>query len=228
MSTFVKICGITNESDALLSVALGADALGFIFAPSRRQVTEKVVSEIVHQLPPSVMTFGVFVNERAETVAEVVNRIGLSGAQLHGNEGPAVTNFVSERVRFVVKSFPAGHSQLTNLSNYKIWATLVDGSVPGSGAVFDWSLVEGMAPDRRMILAGGLNPGNVATALETVRPFGVDVTTGVEVEPGRKDPRKLKSFIEIAKTTGDSLGIGVHHEIGDGASGAPYNWEESE
>ncbi len=227
MSVFVKICGITNESDALLAVALGADALGFIFAPSKRQVNERIVSEIVHQLPASVLTFGVFVNERPEEVAKLVNRIGLSGAQLHGNEGPTATNYVSDRVRYVIKSFPAGHSQLRNLNAYRIWATLVDSSDPGSGSVFDWSLVEGMSPERRMLLAGGLNAENVAVGIERVRPFGVDVATGVEASPGKKDPTKLRAFIKNAKAVEfDEQDFG--HLNGDLTEDTPYNWEESD
>ena len=227
MSVFVKICGITNESDALLSVALGADALGFIFAPSKRQVNERIVSDIIHQLPGSVLTFGVFVNERPEEVAKLVNKIGLSGAQLHGNEGPTATNFVSDRVRYVIKSFPAGHSQLRNLDAYRIWATLVDSSNPGSGSVFDWSLVEGMSPERRMLLAGGLNAENVAVGIERVRPYGVDVASGVEASPGKKDPAKLRAFIRNAKAV-EIEEADYWHQDGAFTEDMPYNWEESD
>ncbi len=227
MSVFVKICGITNESDALLSVALGADALGFIFAPSKRQVNERIVSDIIHQLPGSVLTFGVFVNERPEEVAKLVNKIGLNGAQLHGNEGPTATNFVSDRVRYVIKSFPAGHSQLRNLDAYRIWATLVDSSNPGSGSVFDWSLVEGMSPERRMLLAGGLNAENVAVGIERVRPFGVDVASGVEASLGKKDPAKLRAFIRNAKAV-EFAETDFWQRDSTFTEDMPYNWEESD
>lgn len=195
----VKICGITNESDALLSVALGADALGFIFAPSRRQVTKEQVSDILKQLPSEVVTFGVFVNERPETVVRTVHEIGLTGAQLHGSEGPIGVSYISERVPIVLKAFSGERPSLSKISQYEVNAILMDSSNPGSGQTFDWSGVVGLSSKVRLILAGGLNTDNVEEAISIVRPFGVDVSSGVEAKVGKKDPAKLRLFIVKAR-----------------------------
>lgn len=192
---FVKICGITNESDALLSVALGADALGFIFAPSARQVSKEQVRDIIRQLPSEVVTIGVFVNERPESVVRSVHEIGLTGAQLHGSEGPAGVEYVSDRVPIVLKGFSGERPPLSKLSKYQVSAVLMDSPNPGSGKSFDWSEIEGLSTRVRLILAGGLKPGNVEEAIRIVRPFGVDVASGVEASPGKKDPAKLRAFI---------------------------------
>ncbi|MDA8081406.1 MAG: phosphoribosylanthranilate isomerase [Actinomycetota bacterium] len=197
---FVKICGITNESDALLSVALGADALGFIFAPSVRQVTKEQVKDIVRQLPSEVVTIGVFVDERPETVVRIVHEIGLTGAQLSGSEGPNGAEYVASRVPIVLKSFSGRQPSMTMLSQYQVSAILMDSSTPGSGRTFDWSSIIGLSSAVRLILAGGLNPENVGEAIRVVRPFGVDVSTGVEAKPGKKDPAKLRAFISRARS----------------------------
>ncbi|MHB8190406.1 MAG: phosphoribosylanthranilate isomerase [Ferrimicrobium sp.] len=199
---FVKICGITNESDALLAVALGADALGFVFAPSPRQINERRVGAILAQLPSEILTFGLFVNELPKRVVAVVHDLGLRGAQLHGNESVADVREVAERVPLVIKAVPAGIGIFDRVSQYQCWAILVDSPQPGSGVVFDWALIDGIPPLSRLIVAGGLTPDNVAQAIETVHPFGVDVSSGVEARPGYKDPVALRNFIERAKRAG--------------------------
>ncbi len=196
---FVKICGITNESDALLSVALGADAVGFIFAPSSRQVTKEQVKDIVKQLPSEVMTIGVFVNERPESVIRIVHEIGLTGAQLYGSEGPQGVEYVASRIPVVLKGFSGEWPSLERISQYKVSAVLLDSAFPGSGQVFDWSEIRGLSTSVRLILAGGLSPGNVEEAIRIVKPFGVDVSSGVEAKPGKKDPAKLRAFISRSK-----------------------------
>lgn len=222
---FVKICGITNESDALLAVALGADALGFVFAPSSRQVTVSTVRDIVPQLPKEILTFGVFVNELPSTVVEVVHSLGLSGAQLHGSEGHQGIREVSERVRFTMKSYHAGHIPPANeIQRDHLWAILFDGPQPGSGNVFDWSLLEGVPYRMRMVLAGGLTPNNVQEAIRRVKPFGVDVATGVEESAGKKDPRALREFIALAK----AMESEVESEDLLDDEDSPYNWEVRE
>lgn len=197
---FVKICGVTNENDALLSVALGADAIGFIFAPSKRQVTKDQVGAIVKQLPSEIMTFAVFANENQDIVVRTVHELGLNGVQLHGSEGPEYVSYISERVQVVLKAFSADNRpNLSKLLEYKVSAFLLDSPKPGSGTTFDWESIVGLSKKIRLILAGGLNPENVQDAIRIVRPFGVDVSSGVEARPGKKDPAKLRLFIARAR-----------------------------
>lgn len=219
---FVKICGITSEEDALLAVALGADALGFVFAPSPRQVAADRVHDITRRLPAGVLTVGVFRDELPTRVVELVHRAGLHAAQLHGNEGAEQTRAVRAQLSTVIKAFPAGHPGLSDISAYGADAVLVDSATPGSGEVFDWSLAED-APrsGHRVILAGGLDATNVATAIERVRPWGVDVSTGVEQAPGRKDPVKLRRFIDAARAAAPAPS-----ENDPGPLGTPYDWQE--
>jgi len=196
---FVKICGITNEEDALLAVAMGADAVGFVFAPSPRQIAPGVASDIAKRLPPEILTVGVFRDEVPKRVVEIVNSAGLRGAQLHGHESPDDARYVRERLRFLIQAFPAGDSALDRADQYPADAFLIDSHTPGSGDIFDWSLAEGAPDGQRIIVAGGLTPDNVGDAIERTHPWGVDVATGVEQEPGRKDPRKVKAFIDAAR-----------------------------
>lgn len=203
---FVKICGITNEEDALLSVAMGADALGFVFAHgSVRQVTPEMVRDIVKHLPHGTVTVGVFRDERPERVVEIVNQIGLTGAQLHGREPLSEVRRIRQRVPFVVQAFEAGDPAMAAAANGPADVLLVDSPNPGSGRVFDWSMAEGVPGGVRLMLAGGLQPDNVGEAIRRIRPWGVDVSTGVEATPGRKDPRKVKRFIEAAKASAEEL-----------------------
>ena len=202
---FVKICGITNEDDALLAVALGTDALGFVFAPSRRQVNAETVRDIVKRVPREVLTVGVFRNDTPAHVVDVATRTGLHAVQLHGSEPRSEVQWVRERVRFVIQAFAAGDPALAAAVNSPADVILVDSPDPGSGRVFDWRLAEGAPSGVRILLAGGLTPHNVGDAIRLVRPWGVDVSSGVEVAPGRKDPRKLRLFIEAAREAGTEL-----------------------
>ena len=208
---FVKICGITNEDDALLAVALGADALGFVFAPSRRQVKPDVVRDIVKRLPREVMTVGVFRDDQPAHVVDVASRVGLHAVQLHGREPRSEVQWVRERVQFVIQAFAAGDPALRAAVNIPADVILVDSPNPGSGRVFDWRLAEGAPSGVRLLLAGGLTSHNVADAIRLVRPWGVDVSSGVEVAAGRKDPRKLRQFIEAARAASNDL----VHDLGD-------------
>jgi phosphoribosylanthranilate isomerase len=221
---WVKICGITNEEDALLAVALGADALGFVFASgSPRQVTPETVANILHRLPPGIITVGVFRDEQQERVVEVVNTLGLSGAQLHGREPLSDVRWVRRRVPFVIQGFAADDPALAAVGNGPVDIVLVDADEPGSGSVFDWALADVVPAGVRLLLAGGLHQGNVAQAIRRVRPWGVDVSTGVETTPGSgyKDPRKLRSFIAAAREADAEL-------AGDtwvpDPNAAPYDW----
>jgi phosphoribosylanthranilate isomerase len=215
---FVKVCGTTTEADALLAVALGADALGFIFAPSRRQVAPVAVRDILRRLPPEILTVGVFRDEAPERVVEVVGVTGLRAAQLHGRETPDQTRYVRERVPVVFKAFAAGDPGVADAEQHGADAVLIDSATPGSGRVFDWSLAEDVPAHLRLVLAGGLDAGNVGAAVERVHPWGVDVATGVEAAPGHKDPRKLQAFLRAAREAAPR-----DHE---GAEETPYDWRE--
>jgi phosphoribosylanthranilate isomerase len=197
---FVKICGITNEEDALLAVAMGADAVGFVFAPSPRQIAVTQARDIARRLPPEVMTVGVFRDEASRRVVEMVNAAGLHAVQLHGHETPAEGRWIRQRVQFLIQAFPAGDRMLERVDDYEdADAVMIDSATPGSGKAFDWLLAEGLPSGRRVILAGGLTPENVVEAVHRVHPWGVDVSTGVEREPGRKDVSKLMRFVNLAK-----------------------------
>jgi phosphoribosylanthranilate isomerase len=196
---WVKICGITSEEDALLAAALGADAVGFVFAPSSRQLAPVRARDIVRRLPPEVLTVGVFRDEAPKRVARIAHEVGLRAVQLHGRETAEQTRWLGSQVAVVIKAFPAGDPRLERLDDYGADAALIDSPVPGSGEVFDWSLAEGAPSNRRVILAGGLHAGNVADAITKVRPWGVDVSSGVEASPGHKDATKLRAFIAAAK-----------------------------
>jgi phosphoribosylanthranilate isomerase len=195
---FVKICQITSEEDALLAVAMGADALGFIFAPSPRQIAPGRVADIVKRLPPEILTVGVFQDEAAQRVLDIVGHAGLKAAQLSGHETAEVTKWVAERV-FTIKAFAAGSSAIANGADYGARAIMIDSPSPGSGQVFDWQLADGAPPGIPLILSGGLNADNITDAIHAVRPWGVDIGTGTEASPGKKDPRKLRAVIAAAK-----------------------------
>jgi phosphoribosylanthranilate isomerase len=196
---FIKICGTTSAEDALLAVSLGADALGFIFAESKRQVDVATVAEIVPQLPVGAIAVGVFRDESAERIIDIVKATGLRGVQLHGSEGPEVAQALRDIVPFLVQVFTADDPRLAQLDEYPIDAVLLDSPTPGSGETFDWSQVADLPQRRRVILAGGLNRSNVAEAVERVRPWGVDAVSGLEASPGRKDPEALAAFITSAR-----------------------------
>lgn len=219
---FVKICGITRIEDALLAVALGADAIGFVFAPSKRQVAPQRVREIASRIPREVLTVGVFRNESPERVVKIVHEAGLKAAQLHGSESSEETRWVTERVPATIKAFPAGSEAVAKANEFGVSTILLDAPQPGSGEVFDWKLSLAVPLDLQMILAGGLNPDNVGTAISKVNPWGVDVSSGVEKSPGIKDPVLMRRFIEKAKATETS-----GEEIADdpGAEDEPYDWQ---
>ena len=217
---FVKICGITSEADALLAVAQGADAVGFIFAPSKRQIASAIARDIARRLPPEVLTVGVFRNEAPARVVEICHFAGLDAAQLSGHETIEDTRFVRAKVGFVIKGFPAGDPALEHFDDFGADVAMLDSPVPGSGEVFDWSLAEGAPANRRLLLAGGLTPDNVAEAIARVRPWGVDVATGVESAPGRKDPLKVSRFVANAK---NAAVLSTPHAAG---RPAPFDWQQ--
>ena len=219
---FVKICGVTDVDDGLLAVALGADALGLNFVPgSVRQIAPGRARDIVARIPGEVMNVGIFRNEAKERVVDIVHTAGLDAAQLHGNEPVDDVAWVAERVPTVIKAVAAGTEQASRAGDFPVPIVLVDAMVPGSGEVFDWSLAESLPSNRSVLLAGGLNPDNVADAIAAVRPWGVDVASGVESAPGRKDPSALRLFIQNAKAAGERLVTSDGEPDGD----SPFDWE---
>lgn len=220
----MKICGITREDDALLAVAMGADALGFNFVSgSRRQIAPAVARDIARRLPPEILTVGIFRDEAAARVVEIVNTAGLRAAQLHGRESAETTRWVRERVPYVIKAFAAGDPALEQATGYGADAIMIDSPGGGTGEVFDWTLAEGRPDGVKVILAGGLNPDNVADAVRRVRPWGVDVATGVEAErgePGQKDAHKVRAFVENARRAAPA----EDEFPPDPESGAPFDW----
>jgi phosphoribosylanthranilate isomerase len=215
---FVKICGITNEDDALFAVAMGADALGFVFAPSPRQVAAQQVYDITRRLPPEILTVGVFRDEHPSRVIDVVNRSGVKAAQLHGNENAEAVAEVARSVRWVIKAYPAGSPKVATAGSLATDLILLDAASPGSGQLFDWTLAGEVPEGMRLILAGGLDPDNVADAVTAVEPWGVDVSSGVERSPGKKDALKVKRFIERAKAAAPLPYLG--------ADELPYDWSD--
>lgn len=196
---FVKICGTTTEEDALLAVALGADAVGFILAPSKRQVAVGRVRDIVKRLPPEVLTVAVVRDEVPARISKIVADTGVRAVQLHGHEPPEVSHEVRLMGVHVIKVFPAGSPAFARAAEHRADIVMVDNPTPGSGQVFDWRILDGTPRDHRLLLAGGLDPDNVGSAIRTVRPWGVDVASGVEAAPGRKDPVKLRAFLHQAR-----------------------------
>ena len=215
---FVKICGITNEDDALLSVAMGADAVGFNFVQgSTRQIAAQVAYDITRRLPPEILTVGIFRNEHPSRVIDVAHRAGVKAVQLHGRETAAETAEIARTFRWVIKVFSASDPNLPKADTYGTDMIMIDGPEPGSGKVFDWSLA-GDAPDSmKLILAGGLTPENVGAAIDEVKPWGVDVATGVEKSPGKKDALAVKRFIENAHAHAPAPYLG--------ADDLPYDWD---
>jgi len=198
----VKICGITSLEDARAAVAAGADALGFVFyAQSPRFISVEGAAGIITQLPPFVTAVGLFVNEPPEVVEATARACGLDLVQLHGDETPQQCLLPGRRVIKALRVKDAG--SLRAAASYPVCGLLLDAwserVYGGSGEVFDWSLLKHFAASHPVILAGGLTPENVAEAVATVRPWAVDVSSGVESAPGRKDHEKLRAFIQNAK-----------------------------
>lgn len=204
----IKICGITNPGDARLAAELGAHALGFIFYPkSPRSVAPDAARDIIMNLPPFVMTVGVFVDEEAGVVRELAERVGLDWVQLHGQESPEYCRLLKRRV---IKGFRVrGQEIFRQLREYQgsAQAFLLDAYKPGTpggtGEIFDWEIARQAKELGPIILAGGLTSANVAQAVRTAQPAAVDVASGVEAAPGRKDPEKLRAFFAALRKAGD-------------------------
>jgi len=202
MPVRVKICGITRYEDARIAIGQGVDALGFIFYPkSPRYITPESARDIIRKLPPCVSRVGVFVNEDAERVKKTVAYTGIDTLQLHGNETPA---YCDSFTMTTVKAFSVGVHALPALTEYPVNGFLLDtwdrSSPGGTGRTFDWSIAQRIClRHNNVILAGGLGPTNLKEAIETVRPYGVDLNSGVEVKPGIKNPHKVRDAMRIAR-----------------------------
>jgi phosphoribosylanthranilate isomerase len=206
MTTRVKICGITNLADAQAAAAAGADALGFLFyTKSPRHLTIAAAAGISRQLPPAVMRVGVFVNAPQEEVLCAIGECGLNLLQFHGDESP---EYCTQFGLMSMKAFRIRDAAtLKELARFPTNAWLLDAfsseAEGGTGEQFNWDLaVEAQKAGKPIFLAGGLTPTNVAAAVRKVRPFGVDVASGVEKSPGKKDLEKMRAFIKAAKTAG--------------------------
>lgn len=208
----VKICGITNLEDALASCEYGADAIGFIFhRKSPRFVETEIAREIVKVIPPFVTTAGVFVDEDANTINEIVKEVGLHAVQLHGNESPEFCENIQSKI---IKTFRIKGARVIGIGRgeqgvnkemerYNVSAYLFDtykeGVEGGTGVTFNWGVARDATKVGKIILAGGLTTENVRQAINIVMPYAVDVSSGVEERPGKKDLKKVMEFIEAAK-----------------------------
>jgi phosphoribosylanthranilate isomerase len=218
--TWVKICGITNLEDALVAVDAGADAVGFVFyEKSPRKVDVQTVREIISKLPERLEKVGVFVDQSVEQVKETAKQAGLTAAQLHGGrlakEVWSDSRPASEciGVSKMIPVIPAGSLDnggifISQEAHASVFALLIDapknGLPGGTGEKFDWQNARGMVESLGLmvpvIVAGGLKPDNVGEALNLFRPFGVDVSSGVEAKPGKKDPDKVRAFVRTVRT----------------------------
>lgn len=198
----MKICGITNLDDALHASASGADALGFVFYPgSPRYIVPDQAQHIIAELPPIITTVGLFVNESPARIRQTVEFCGLNTVQLHGDEEPDQCCYAPCRVIKALRLRPGMDDRA--FSAYQVSALLLDAYVPdklgGTGQRCDWDRAKEIASRHRVILAGGLTPENVTEAIRQVRPYAVDVSSGVEKQPGQKDPEKVANFIRMAR-----------------------------
>lgn len=208
----VKVCGITNYQDAAMAVALGVDALGFIFAPSPRRITPEEALEIIGDIPPFVQTVGVFVNERPDVVRRIIQLCGLDLIQFHGDESPEVCEDFMPRA---IKAFRIrDRSMLSSIRAYKgkiramLFDTYVEERQGGTGKTFDWDVaVMGKALGIPIILSGGLTPSNIESAISMVNPFAVDVSSGIEEQPGKKDHLLMEELMKKIRNADNKKGF---------------------
>lgn len=201
--TRIKICGITNIDDALMSIDAGADALGFNFVPGTPRYLKdtKAAAKIIEQVPPFITTVGLFVNADPDLIQSIADECHLDMLQLHGDESPQFCQAFNRRVIKAVRI--KDESSCSHLFDYRVSGylldTYVEGALGGTGVAFDWRLAVQAKQYGPIVLAGGLDPDNVASAVQQVRPYGVDVSSRVEASPGRKDSVKVRTFIQNVK-----------------------------
>jgi phosphoribosylanthranilate isomerase len=226
MSLWIKICANTSLADALVAVEAGTDAVGFVFAPSPRQVTAAEVAAITPHLPATVEKIGVFVDATLDEIVSTVQACGLTGVQLHFDAAPDLPARLHEHLGSEVRILRVIHFSVETAQHHVVQiaeharnphvdAVLVDSrtatTVGGTGVAFDWiearkTLFQSAEAENnyvmsRLIAAGGLNPANVAKAINALRPWGVDAASGIEAAPGRKDPAKVREFVARARKT---------------------------
>jgi phosphoribosylanthranilate isomerase len=206
--TWIKICGITNVADGLLAASLGADAIGFIFAPSPRRIDPEAAQKIIQILPSFLFKVGVFVDEDGEKVQRIAEFCGLQGLQLHGKESP---EYCRKFVFPVIKALQIkGVESLEGMEEYGDMPLLLDAYSPnqagGTGKPFPWEIALKAKKKRDFVLSGGLSPINVGEAIRKVKPWGVDVCSGVESFAGRKDPSKMAEFVKEVKKADETAG----------------------
>jgi phosphoribosylanthranilate isomerase len=198
----VKICGITKPEDAKLAAELGAHAIGLNFhTESPRCITPFAASELIRRLPPFIALVGIFVNWSEAPIVALCQALRLSAAQLHGDESPQVVERVARRLSVIKALRLAQGSATPDFSSYRAASSFLldssgSGQYGGTGATGNWHLARTIAQSHRVILAGGLTPENVGEAIRIVRPYAVDVASGVEARPGKKDPAKLQAFFD--------------------------------
>jgi phosphoribosylanthranilate isomerase len=206
--TWIKICGITNLEDALEAASLGVDALGFIFAPSPRRIGPPAAREIISSLRSAIEKVGVFVNEDSTEVERIADLCGLDTLQFHGQEPPDFCRQFSLRV---IKTIGVRNSgSLKDMDRYPSASILLDACsgdrAGGTGETFEWEWAREVRRKRDFILSGGLNPGNVCRAIRLLQPGGVDVCSGVEIVPGKKDVFKMIGFVQEARKAAENPG----------------------
>jgi phosphoribosylanthranilate isomerase len=211
---WIKICGTTNREDALTAVEAGADALGFVFYDkSPRKIDPETAREVVEQLPPEIEKVGVFVNEPVEKILNIVIQAGLTAVQLHGVDSrrPEFMRRLKDgrelKIFLVLQADEISGFETPGHNKGDLGAVFIDSGTSqlpgGTGKTFDWRAatagVEAMKRNSNLVVAGGLNPGNVAEVIRILKPWGVDVASGVEARPGKKDPEKVRAFVEAVR-----------------------------
>ena len=205
--TWIKMCGMTRVEDAVAASGAGTDAVGFVFAQSPRRTTPAVARSMGRELLPHILRFGVFVDEAPAEIARIVEEAEIDRVQLHGFEEPMVREVIGTRV---VKAFRVVDESV--LPEIRAWSPdffFLDSFSPhaagGTGTKFDWNIARQARELGNLVLAGGLTPENVGEAIREVRPFGVDVSSGIEESPGRKDPQRIRAFVEAVSEADHEL-----------------------
>lgn len=194
----VKICGIMTKQDALFASQMGADFIGFVFAPSKRQITPSIAQEIAAVIPKTTKIVGIFVNESVEQMQSIAHKVKLDFIQLHGNESADIAQQLSTPV---IKAFSIDEALITDINHYPCTYVLIDTAGGGTGKTFDWARLDHLHIEpERLFIAGGLTAENVQTVQASLGPFGVDVSSGVETNY-QKDHQKIRQFIHASKTT---------------------------
>ncbi|NNE43827.1 MAG: phosphoribosylanthranilate isomerase [Gemmatimonadetes bacterium] len=199
--TWIKMCGITRLEDAIAAAEAGADALGFVFAESPRRIDPKKAFALIHGIPSHVLRFAVVVDESPAEIADILANTEIDRVQIHGFEEPTVHELMPTRT---VKAFRARNHDVVreieeSAAPFFFLDTWRQHAAGGTGETFDWEIAKRARSLGRMVLAGGLTPENVGEAIREVGPFGVDVSSGIEVSPGIKDPAKIRAFVDAVR-----------------------------